>query len=151
MGGFPFMDIDTVNNLADFWYYDIGVTPIPVFSKNKNDHTKPLAKVKWTKYQKSELDEKIFEEWKSQNLFKDGIAIIGGYVWRGKNKGKYLIMVDCDNQKGIDEISPKGGLKIILERTLVEQHKDRIDKMNFSLFFYIFMPPLYRSFGKYQN
>jgi len=124
----------TVNEWADFWYYTIGITPIPIFSKNKNDHTKPLSKVKWAKYQTIELDEKIFEEWKSQNLFKDGIAIIGGFVYRGKNKGKYLIMIDCDNQKGIDELSPKGGLKIMLERTLVEQHKDRADKAH--IYFY---------------
>jgi len=128
------MDVKTINEWADFWYYDIGVTPLPVFSKNKNDHTKPLAKVKWTKYQKSELDEKTFVQWKSQNLFKDGIAILGGFVYRGKNKGKYLIMVDCDNQKGIDELSPKGGLKIMCQRTLVEQHKDRVDKAH--IYFY---------------
>lgn len=124
---------DNFNDWADFWYYDIGVTPIPVFSKNKNDHTKPLSKVKWAKYQNTELTEDTFAEWKSQNLFKDGIAIIGGYVWRGKNKGRYLIMIDCDNQKGIDELSPKG-LDRMLQRTLIEQHKDRQDKVH--IYFY---------------
>ena len=126
--------MSSYNEMADFWYYDIGVNPIPVFSKNKNDHTKPLAKIKWAKYQTMGLDEKTFGQWKSQNLFKDGIAIIGGYVWRGKNRGKYLIMVDSDNQKGIDELSPKGGLKIMQEKTLVEQHRDRPDRVH--IYFY---------------
>ena len=121
------------NDLADYWYYEIGATPIPVISQNKNKKDKPLSKVKWKQYQTKELDEKTFESWKKDDLFCDGIAIIGGYVWRGNFKGYYLIMIDIDNKLGIDELFPKG-LSRIGEKTLVEQHKDKQDKAH--VYFY---------------
>ena len=127
----------TPNEGADFWYYDIGGTPIPVISKNKNNPEKGFAKVKWTKYQTEELDEETFKQWKEQGLYDEGIAIIGGYVWRGKFKGFYLIMTDQDNQRGIDEMFP-GGLDKVKEKTLVEQHVDRLDKSH--VYFYSVKP-----------
>ena len=129
--------VTTMNDGADFWYYDIGVTPIPVISRNKNNSQKGFAKVTWIKYQTQELDEETFKQWKEQGLYNDGIAIIGGKVWRGKFKGFYLIMIDHDNQLGIDEMFP-GGLDKVKHKTLVEQHMDRQDKAH--VYFYSVNP-----------
>ena len=118
---------------ANFWYYEIGINPIGVISKNKNDSEKGFAKTGWKKYQTEELDEETFKQWKDQGVYDDGIAVIGGYVWRGKFKGYYLVMTDEDNQRGIDEMFP-GGLEKVKHKTLVEQHMDRPDKAH--VYFY---------------
>ncbi len=127
----------TPNEGADYWYYDIGINPIPVISRNKNDSEKGFAKVKWTKYQTEELDEETFKQWKDKGLYDEGIAIIGGKAWRGKFKDFYLIMTDQDNQRGIDEMFP-GGLDKVKTKTLVEQHADRLDKSH--VYFYSVKP-----------
>ncbi len=127
----------TPNEGADFWYYDVGVNVIPVDSQLKNENNpekkKEFCKISWTKYQTEELDQDTFKNWKEQGLFEHGIAIIGGYVWRGQFKGFYLCMVDLDNQKATDELFPKG-LQHIGHKTLVEQHQDRPDKAH--VYFY---------------
>jgi len=127
----------TPNEGADYWYYEIGVNVIPVDSglKNEDDPEKKkgFCKIAWTKYQTQELDEETFKSWKEQELFEKGIAIIGGYVWRGNFKGYYLCMIDLDNQLGIDEVCPKG-LPHTGHKTLVEQHLDRPDKAH--VYFY---------------
>ena len=97
--------------------------------KRKGD----FARSHGPKYETEELDEKTFKQWKKQGLFEQGIAIIGGYVWRGQFKGFYLCMVDLDNQKAIDELFSKG-LQHIGHKTLVEQHLDRTDKAH--VYFY---------------
>ena len=69
---------------------------------------------------------------KRNGEYNKGIAIITGPIWRGKNKGKYLIGIDCDNKKAIEEICTKDGNTISLQElakwTIVEQHKDNPDK-----------------------
>ena len=123
---------------VDYWYYDIGMNPLPVISKNKNHPEKGFVRLDtWKKYQNEELDEETFKKWKEQGLYDEGIAIIGGYVWRGKFKGFYLIMTDQDNQRGIDEMFP-GGLDKVKQKTLVEQHADRLDKSH--VYFYSVKP-----------
>ena len=126
-----------MNDGADFWYYDVGVNVIPVNSRLKNEQDpkkkKDFCKVSWNKYETEELDEKTFKGWKEQGLFENGIAIIGGYVWRGQFRGFYLCMVDLDNQRAIDGLFPKG-LSHVGHKTLVEQHTDRPDKAH--VYFY---------------
>ena len=54
-----------------------------------------------------------------------------GRIYKGKNEGKYLIGIDCDNKKAIDEICNSLGFKDINELsnwTWVEQHKDNTNK-----------------------
>ena len=126
-----------MNDGADFWYYEIGVNVIPVNSKLKNEKDpekkKEFCKISWTKYETEELDEDTFKAWKRQGLFENGIAVIGGYVWRGQFKEFYLCMVDLDNQRAIDDLFSKG-LPHIGHKTLVEQHLDRPDKAH--VYFY---------------
>ena len=39
-----------------------------------------------------------------EGAFEKGIAIIPGKIWREKNKEKYLIAIDIDNEKGLRAI-----------------------------------------------
>lgn len=127
----------TMNDGADYWYYQIGVNVIPVYSKNKNkkDRFSPLPS--YTEWFTKPLDETTFQSWKDQKLFDNGVAIIGGLVHRGLHAGQYLIMIDLDNQKGIDEFC-RDGIKNTARHTLVEQHLDRPDKCH--LYFYSIKP-----------
>ena len=131
------LDYTNINEWADFWYHTVGVNVIHIISKNKGDPSKGFGKVSYTQYKHNgkqynllneELPEEIFKNWTDNNIFSDGIAIVGGLVYRGENKGKYLIMIDFDNQKAIDEFYPNNSFESAKNKTLVEQHRDRLDK-----------------------
>ena len=126
----------SISDWADYWYHKIGVNVIPIISRNKGQPEKGFGKVKYTQYVSNnrkynflneEIPEEIYNEWKSDNLYNEGIAIIGGKVWRGKHKGRYLIMIDLDNRKAIDEMFPRG-LEDAKNLTLIEQHLDEPNK-----------------------
>ncbi|KFM21363.1 phage-plasmid primase P4 family protein [Marine Group I thaumarchaeote SCGC AAA799-B03] len=131
------------NEDVDFWYDEIGVNPIPAITTNKqkvdeNGKTKPIHPFGILKYywngkhynlRDDDMPRELFEYFKSNNLYEKGIAIAGGLIHRGKHKGKYLILIDADNQKGIDTVFPNG-LESLKTKTLVEQHKDRLDKLH---------------------
>ena len=88
-----------VNQLVYFWRYQIGVNVIPAKTRNK----RPL--VQWEQYHNVPITEEEHNEWKQQNKFKDGLAIIAGKVLHNDaKKNLYLILVDLDNQKAIDEV-----------------------------------------------
>ena len=74
----------------------------------------------------------LHEQRKKNGEYNKGIAIVTAPIWRGKNKGKYLNGIDCDNRKAIEEICAKDGNTISLQElakwTIVEQHKDNPDK-----------------------
>ncbi len=79
----------------------------------------------------------LFEKRKKDAVYKNGIALIPGKVWRGPNKGKYLVFMDLDNQKAIDEVCSCFGAKGLEELSryiIVEQHKDNLSKAH--LYFY---------------
>jgi len=118
---------NSLNNAADFWYNKIGVNVIPADSKNKLTYTK------WSQWQNTPISLEQFEQWKKEEKFDSGIAIILGKIWRGNYKGKYLVGIDCDNQKAIDECCTIGHeKKITIEQlanqTIVEQHRDQPNK-----------------------
>src|SRR6185437_14163853 len=115
----------------DNWFYQIGVNIIPVDSQNK----RPL--INWLKWQNNPISLELYEQWKSEGFFDKGIAIIAGKVWRGPHKDKYLVFVDLDNQKAIDEVCSCFGAKDLEELSdyvIVEQHKDNLSKAH--LYFY---------------
>ena len=98
------LDLYTINRWADFWRDDIGVNVIPAVSINK----KPL--VEWKEdprgnWQVEAIPQEIHDEWKNKEMFKSGMAIICGKIFRGAYKGKYLCAIDCDNRLAIDEIT----------------------------------------------
>jgi len=119
------------NEAADFWRYQIGVNAIPADTRNK----KPL--VDWKGFQTNPISEEQHIRWKDQSAFNQGIAIIAGPVWHNPDKkGKYLILVDFDNPKAIDELCIifNCSLKEISKRIIVEQHRDQPNRAH--LIFY---------------
>ena len=126
----------TSNEWADFWRNDIGVNVIPATNKHDNpdlqkkpfwtdDNNNPHW-IKWKQdgYQTKPISEKQHDEWKKNNAFKDGMAIICGQVWRGKQRGLWINGIDCDNKLGLDEVS-NNDIKKMSQYTLVEQHGNK--------------------------
>ena len=133
----------SMNDGADFWYDGIGVNPIPAITTNKqkvdeNGNQLPIHPFGILKYywngetynlRDDDMPRELFEYLKLNNCYEKGIAAAGGLIHRGVNKGKYLIMIDGDNQSGIDAVF-RNGLKSLKTKTLVEQHNDRPDKLH---------------------
>lgn len=95
----------TLNDWADFWRYTIGVNVIPVNTKERNGY------VKWSEWQDKAITEIQHEEWKKKNAFEIGMAIMPGRVWhRADINDLYLIFIDLDSQKAIDEFCKVQGL-----------------------------------------
>ena len=119
-------NINSINDGADFWYYQIGVNIIPADTKEKKTYEN------WSQWQDKSIPIEIHEQRKRNGEYNNGIAVVTGKIWRGKNKGKYLNGIDCDNKKAIEEICNKEGNTIPLEElakwTIVERHKDNPDK-----------------------
>ena len=107
------------NAWADFWYYEIGVNVIPADTRKKKTF------VEWKQWQTESIPEELHDEWKRENKFEDGLAIIVGKVWRGEHIGEYLVFIDCDNFKAIEEFCTKDGqtysLKQVAEKYIVER------------------------------
>jgi hypothetical protein len=118
---------ESMNNAADYWYYDIGVNVIPADTRNK------VTNIQWTEYQDNPVSVEQFNKWKSNKHFNKGIGIILGKVWHNEQKkGLYLVGIDCDNSKAIEEICCRNGKTISLSElaqwTVVEQHLDDVTK-----------------------
>ena len=89
------------NEWADFWYYEIGVNVIPADTEKKETYEN------WSQWQDKSIPDELYEQRKRNGEYKKGIAIVTGKLWRDKHKGKYLIGIDCDNKKAIEEICTK--------------------------------------------
>ena len=117
--------IAVMNASADFWFYDIGVNVIPANTKDKNTFES------WTEWQTKSIANEIHEKRKKRGYYyniknsnyNNGIAIIPGPIWRGPYQGKYLVAIDLDNKKAIEEFC-KNGLDELKQQTLIEQHAD---------------------------
>jgi Bifunctional DNA primase/polymerase, N-terminal len=126
------------NGWADFWRCQIGVNVIPADTKNK----KPL--VAWSERQDKPIPEELHNQWKEQDAFSKGIAIISGKVWHREDKnGLFLIFLDLDKLTAIQEVCTNGNGKSISlqkmsQRFIVEQHKDNLDKAH--VYFYSPIP-----------
>ena len=119
--------MQSLNEWADFWRYQVGGNLIPADTRNK----RPV--VEWKQYQNDPVPEEQHQQWKRENAFKDGMAIIAGKVWHNAaKKNLYVILVDLDNQKAIDEFCTRNGvitpLSELAKSVIVEQHKDQPDK-----------------------
>ncbi len=125
------------NGWARFWYSIIGANVIPAKTRIKKTF------VKWTPYQDEPVPRETFEEWIRNDEFKDGMALVLGRVWRGEYEGKYLIFIDLDNLKAVDEFCTMNdgqtyNLKQIAGQYIVEQHKDDENKAH--ILFYSDIP-----------
>ena len=133
-GGLP---LDDHNKWADYHRYQTGVNVIPADTKNK----KPI--VEWAQYQDNPIPEWQHEKWKSENAFSNGMGVIAGKVWHRLDKeGYYLTALDADKIEAINEICTRDektiSLQEMAQRTLVEQHKDCLDKAH--IYFYSPIP-----------
>ncbi len=112
--------VSSIIEYIDFLFKE-GYNIIPV-----NSMKKPL--VIWKEWQNKAIPEEVFKKWKSDGLFKTGFAIITGRFWRGPYEGKYLVCIDIDNKKGIEEFLSNftkiKSLDDLAQYTLVVQHDD---------------------------
>jgi hypothetical protein len=125
------------NGWADFWRDIIGVNVIAADTRNKSTY------VKWSEWRNKPIPRELHDRWKSENAFSKGLAIIPGKVWhRDDKKGLYFIFIDMDKKQAISEICRRNGKDITLEqmaqKTLVEQHKDNLEKAH--MYFYSAIP-----------
>ncbi len=103
-----------LNDWSDFWFYEIGVNIIPANTREKN------TSVGWSEYQNESIPEEVHEARKKNGYYNKGIALIPGKLWRGPYEGKYLVAIDLDNKKAIEEFC-RNGLEDLKKNTLVEQ------------------------------
>ena len=116
---------NNITETADFFRNTIGVNTIPATTQEKTVY------ISWSTWQSQSISEEQHKEWKDNNSFDKGIAIIPGRIWRGAYEGQYLVAIDCDNKKAIDEICNVLGFKDIIELsnwTIVERHEDAPNK-----------------------
>ena len=108
------------NDWADYWYYKIGMNVIPANTIEKKIFEN------WLPWQDKFISQELHKLRKKNGEYNKGIAIILGKIWRGPFKGKFLVAVDLDNKKAIEEFvdSDTSGLEELKQVTLVEQHSD---------------------------
>jgi putative DNA primase/helicase len=121
------------NKWADFWRYDVGVNVIPADTRNK------MTNEAWSKWQDEPIPEDQYNEWKSNGSFNNGIAIILGKIFHNKARSDlYLVGIDADNKKAIEEICTYRGKRASLQQltkwTLVEQHSDAPEKAHIYIY-----------------
>jgi hypothetical protein len=121
------------NEGANSWFYDIGVPTIPGKYKTKQ----PC--VYWEGYQENPPTEEEHKRWLNEGKYSGGVIILCGLACNRKDRQNlYLVGVDIDKQKGIDEFCAASGkeysLQDIAKQTLVEQHEDAPDRCH--IFFY---------------
>lgn len=125
--------LKTINDWADFWRNDIGANVIPANTRKKETYES------WKEWQDNPVPSDLHNEWKTSGAFDNGIAIILGKVHHNRQKeGLYLIGIDCDNAKAIEEICLQDDKSISLSQlaqwTLVEQHEDDPTKAHVILY-----------------
>ena len=124
------------NAWADYWRDVVGVNVIPAKTKEKK------VFVKWSEWQLKPIPADLHEQWKKENVFNDGIAIVVGKVWWGSHAGEYLIFLDCDNSLAIQEFCTRNSRTVTIEeiaqKFIVEQHPDDTSKAH--IYFYSKIP-----------
>ena len=107
------------NEYADYWRNDIGVNVIPAVTATK----KPL--VEWKKWQTEPIPLELHEQWKKNNLFQNGMAVICGQVFHNDaKKDWWLNGLDADNLLGLQELCVDS-IDRVAKDTLVEQHSNK--------------------------
>jgi hypothetical protein len=113
-----------LNDWSDYWYYEIGVNAIPANTKDKNTFES------WANWKDQPIPVEVHESRKKSGHYNNGIAIIPGPIWRGPYEGKYIVAIDLDNKKAIEEFCRDvNGLDELKQKTLVEQTSNS-DKMH---------------------
>jgi P4 family phage/plasmid primase-like protien len=121
------------NEGVNFWRYDVGVPTIPGIFRSKR------PAVPWEGYQENPPTDEQHKQWLNSGAYSGGIMVFCGAVrYRKDREGLYLVGLDFDKQKAIDEFCTRDGktasLQELAEKFLVEQHDDSPDKAH--VFFY---------------
>ena len=130
------MHINQINAWADFWRNKIGVNVIPA------NGIKKMTWINWTKdpnvnMQTQPIPQSMHDEWKRNESFKNGMAIICGKVLHIPEKSHlWFCAVDCDNKIAIEEMTKD--IQKMAQHTMVEQHLDNPNKAHF--YFYTTKP-----------
>jgi hypothetical protein len=112
------------NEGANSWHYDIGVPTIPGIFKTKE------PAVKWKEYQENPPTDEQHKQWLNSGAYNGGVMILCGPVrYRKDREGLFLVGIDLDKQKAIDEFCTRNGKTLsfqddIAKKMLVEQHED---------------------------
>jgi hypothetical protein len=120
------MRMNFLDNDLDYWFYSQGFNIIPIQYRLK----KPI--IPWKEWQNKAIPTDVFEVWKKEGLFKNGFMIFTGRIWRGPNEAKYLVCIDIDNKKGLDEFfsvfKENKSIEVLSQHTIVVQHEDAKDE-----------------------
>jgi hypothetical protein len=123
-------ELKTFNDWADFWRYNIGVNLIPANTRKKETYES------WKEWQDKPIPQELHDEWKTSGAFDRGMAVILGKTWHNSEFGKrglFLIGIDLDNRKAVEEVAYKG-LKELSKDVIVEQHNDDLTKAHILLY-----------------
>ena len=113
-----------LNDWSDYWINEIGANVFPAKTKEKKTFEN------WTQWQDKPIPSELHEKRKRNGDYNDGIAVMTGMLYKGRYKGKYLIAIDLDNKKAVEEFcKDKNGLEELKQKTLVEQTSNP-DKMH---------------------
>ena len=67
-------NIYSINNWADFWYYQIGVNVIPADTKNKQTYEN------WSQWQNKPIPAELHEERKKNGDYNKGIGVYNALI-----------------------------------------------------------------------
>jgi hypothetical protein len=117
------IDMNTINEKVDYWYYEIGVNIIPFDTINK----RPMI-AEWKPFQTKPIEPVLYEYWKKIHMFDRGAAVILGRAWRkhgliGNDKDcqYWLGCIDCDSPDAINSLGLLDNLK---KQFYIEEHKN---------------------------
>ena len=117
----------------DYWHYKQKVNVLPANYLTK----RPVSVEGWKFYQTNRVSDEQLEKWKKEGRFRQGFVIMPGKTYNEINP-LYLVCIDCDEQKAIDEIlsidKELGSIDSLSKNYLVEQHDDNPNSMH-TLFF----------------
>jgi putative DNA primase/helicase len=117
--------VSKLNEWADLWFYDIGANVIPSDTRIKKTN------FRWSYFKDKPISIEEHEAAKENGGYENGISIMAGHLHRGDNKGQFLVCIDIDKIKGIEEFLPHlkvDTLEQLAEKTIVEQHLDNKEK-----------------------
>jgi Bifunctional DNA primase/polymerase, N-terminal len=118
----------TINDWANFWRNNIGANIIPANTRKKETYES------WKEWQDKPIPQGLHDEWNTSGAFNHGMAVILGKVWHNPVKNElYLIGIDLDNRKAIEEVAVKG-LEDLAKNVIVEQHVDDPSKAHILLY-----------------
>ena len=129
-------EVKSINEWADFWRFDIGVNVIPADTKRK------VTYESWVEWQDKPIPQELHDEWKTSGAFTNGIAVILGRVWHNPVKKElYLIGIDLDNEKAIEEVAIKG-LEDLAKHVIVSRATKTMQQKH--TYYYIHTNPFQR-------